>query len=193
RPLVYSPTLGEIAAELDSRGIVVIDDLRKLAEPPDVIHAHHTIPCGEALIRFPQTPAVYVCHAFTLWMEAPAHFPQIATYVPVHEPTRPRLVQAEGIEPTRVRVVPNGVDLQRIPPRPYPPAVQPRRAVVFGKASVVAPTIRQACEVLGIELQVIGQPVGREIAHPEQELVTFDLAFASARAALESLCCGCAV
>jgi glycosyl transferase family 4 len=193
RSLVYSPTLGEIAAELDAKGIVVIDDLRKLAEPPDVIHAHHTIPCGEALIRFPQTPAVYVCNAFAFWMEAPVHFPQIATYVAVDEATRDRLVQAEGIDPARVRVVPNGVDLRRIPARPHPPGVQPRRAVAFGKASVVAPAIRQACEALGIEFQAIGLPVGRETAYPEQELVTFDLAFASARAALESLCCGCAV
>jgi glycosyltransferase involved in cell wall biosynthesis len=193
RPVVYSPTLGEIAAELDAKGIVVIDDLRRLTEPPDVIHAHHTIPCGEALIRFPNTPAVYVCHAFASWMEAPVHFPQIAAYVAVDEATRDRLVQAEGIDPARVRVVPNGVDLQRIPPRPHPPGVRPRRAIAFGKASAVAPAIQQACAALGIEFQAIGHPVGRQIAYPEQELVTFDLAFASARAALESLCCGCAV
>src|SRR5262249_37474942 len=157
------------------------------AEPPDVIHAHHTIPCGEALIRFPGTPAVYVCHAFAFWMEAPVHFPQIATYVAVDEATRDRLVQAEGIDPARVRVMPNGGDLGRIPPRPGPPGLRPRRAIAFGKASAVAPVIRPACEALGIELQAVGQPVGREIPYPEQELVTFDLAFASARAALASL------
>src|SRR5882757_7758934 len=73
RMVVYSPELGEMASELISKGIVVIDDLRKLGEPPNIIHAHHSIPCGEALIRFPQVPAVYVCHAFEIWMEAPVH------------------------------------------------------------------------------------------------------------------------
>src|SRR5262249_60051840 len=52
RPIVYSPSLGPPAEEIASRGVSVIDDLRELAETPDVIHAHHTIPCGEALIRF---------------------------------------------------------------------------------------------------------------------------------------------
>lgn len=64
RPIVYSPTLGYIAEEISARGVSVIDDLRQLGEPPDIIHAHHSIPCGEALIRFPDVPAIYVCHSF---------------------------------------------------------------------------------------------------------------------------------
>src|SRR6476660_7566892 len=76
RPIVYSPVLGEATDDLTAKGIVVIDDLRKLSEPPDILHAHHSIPCCEALIRFPQVPAIYTCHAFAYWAEAPAHFPQ---------------------------------------------------------------------------------------------------------------------
>jgi hypothetical protein len=192
RPIVYSPELGEVAEELTSRGIVVIDDLRKLAEPPDIIHAHHSIPCGEALIRFPQVPAVYVCHAFAFWMEGPVHFPQIAAYVAVDETCRDRLVQAEGIDPTRVVVLHNAVDLTRIPARQHPILERPTRAIAFGKAAAV-PELRQACQALNIEFHAIGHEIGRVIAHPEQELVKFDLVFGSARAALEGLCCGCAV
>lgn len=192
RPIVYSPTLGEVAAELKSKGIVVIDDLRKLAEPPDVIHAHHSIPCGEALIRFPQVPAIYVCHAFDAWMEAPIHFPQIAMYVAVDEACRDRLVQAEGIDPARVLVLHNAVDLGRIPARPHPIRDRPTRAVAFAKAAAV-PEVHAACQRLGIECDAIGIPVNRVMARPEHELVKFDLVFGSARAALEGLCCGCAV
>ena len=192
RPIVYSPELGAGAEEIAARGVSVIDDLRKLGEPPDIIHAHHSIPCGEALIRFPNVPAIYVCHDFTYWGEVPVPFPQIAAYVAVDETCRDRLVHTKGIDPNSVVVLHNAVDLRRIPSRPQPLSDRPRRAMAFGKAAAV-PELRIACEQLGIEYHALGAAAGREVAHPEQELVNFDLVFASARAALEALCCGCAV
>ena len=191
-PIVYTPKLGEIGAEISARGVAVIDDLRKLAEPPDLIHAHHLIPCGEALIRFPDVPAIQTCHSFTSWVEAPAHFPQIAAYVAVDEACRDRLVHQEGIAAERVIVLSNAVDLRRIPARPEPLRDRPRRALAFGKAAA-APEPKEACARLGIAYEAIGRSVGTAHAHPEQLLVGCDLVFASARAALEALCCGCAV
>ena len=192
RPIVYSPMLGGMAEEIRARGVAVIDDLRKLAEAPDILHAHHSIPCGEALIRFPHVPAIYVCHSFDIWLEAPVHFPQIGAYVAVDEACRDRLVQTEGIDPAKVLIVPNAVDLRRIPLRPEPLPEKPQRALAFGKACVV-PQIGAACERAGLEYSAIGPQVGRASACPEQDLVDFDVVFASARAALEALCCGCAV
>jgi hypothetical protein len=192
RPIIYTPAIGPVAHELIDKGIAVVDDLRLVAEPPDVIHAHHVIPCAEAIIRFPEVPVVNVCHAFAHWLEAPAHFPQVGAYVAVDEACRDRLVHTEGIDPARVVVLPNAVDMSRIPPRARSLAERPRRAVAFGKATLVA-QIRAACEALSIEFATIGPHAGREVAHPERELVGFDLVFASARAALEGLCCGCAV
>ena len=191
RPIVYSPTLGSVAEELAARGVSVIDDLRQLGEPPDIVHAHHSIPCGEALIRFPDVPAIYVCHAFNHWVEAPVHFPQIGAYVAVDEACRDRLVHTEGIDPERVLIFHNAVDISRIPPRPASVRERPQRAAAFGKAAAV-PELRTACEQLGIQFDAIG-PAGRVSKFPEQELVCYDLVFASARAALEALCCGCAV
>jgi len=192
RPIVYSPDLGEGAEEIAKRGVSVIDDLRKLGEAPDIIHAQHSIPCGEALIRFPHVPAIYVCHDFTYWGEVPVPFPQIAAYVAVDEACRDRLVHTKGIDPKSVTVLHNAVDLRRIPPRPQPLRERPLRAMAFGKATAV-PQLRTVCEQLSIEYHALGAAAGREIAHPEQELVNFDLVFASARAALEAMCCGCAV
>jgi hypothetical protein len=192
RPIVYSPTLGSVAADIAARGVPVIDDLRQLGEAPDIIHAHHCIPCGEALIRFPHVPAIYVCHSFTTWMEAPIHFPQIGAYVAVDEACRDRLVHAEGIDAKRVLILHNAVDLDRIPPRPAPLGERPLRAAAFGKAAA-APEVRLACEQLGIAFEAIGPAAGRISTAPERELVQYDLVFASARAALEALCCGCAV
>jgi hypothetical protein len=192
RPIVYSPTLGSVAEEIAVRGVSVIDDLRQLGEPPDIIHAHHSIPCGEALIRFPDVPAICVCHAFNYWAEAPVHFPQIGAYVAVDEACRDRLVHTEGIDPKHVLLLHNAVDLDRIPPRPVPLRESPQRAAAFGKAAAV-PELRAACEQLGIPFEAIGSAAGRISTVPEQDLVRYDLVFASARSALEALCCGCAV
>ena len=192
RPIVYSPTLGEVANGIAARGVSVIDDLRQLGEAPDIIHAHHSIPCGEALIRFPDVPAIYVCHAFNHWLEAPVHFPQIGAYVAVDEACRDRLVHTEGIDAERVLILPNAVDLSRVPPRPAPLRDRPRRAVAFGKAAGV-PELRTACKQLGIQFDAIGTAADRISTVPEQELVHYDLVFSSARSALEALCCGCAV
>ena len=193
RPIVYTPTIGPFAQHLTRRGIAVVDDLRRIAEAPDVIHAHHVIPCGEAIIRFPGVPAIDVCHSFDHWVEAPAHFPQVTNYVAVDEACRDRLVHAHGIDPARIVTLYNAVDLTRIPPRPRPLPQRPRRAAVFSKAAAAAPAIRAACAALSIELATLGPQAGREIDDPERHLVEFDLVFASARAALEGLCCGCAV
>lgn len=192
RPIVYTPKSGDVAQELRSRGVAVITDLRMLAEAPDIIHAHHVIPCAEALIRFPGVPAIHVCHAFESWIEAPAHFPQIGAYVAVDEACRDRLVHTEGIDPARVLVLPNAVDLKRVPQRTRPLPDRPRRALAFGKAAGVA-EVRSACAALSIEFAAMGYEVGLPTSRPENELVGFDLVFASARSALEALCCGSAV
>jgi hypothetical protein len=192
RPIVYAPRLGPLADEVAARGVAVIDDLRRLAERPDIIHAHHAIPCGEALIRFPDVPAINVCHSFQHWVEAPVHFPQIGAYVAVDEACRDRLVHREGINPARVVVLPNAVDLQRIPTRRRPLSERPTRAIAFGKAAAV-PEVFEACRRLGVECSALGGGGGQMTSYPEHELVGCDLVFASARAALEALCCGCAV
>ena len=192
RPIVYSPTLGGLAAGITARGVAVIDDLGRLSERPDIIHGHHCIPCGEALLRFPDAPAIFVCHSFDHWAEAPVHFPQIGAYVAVDEACRDRLVQTEGIDPGRVLVLHNAVDLARIPARPVPLADRPRRALAFGKA-VEVPELRAACDRASIAFEAMGGLGGRMSATPERELVQYDLVFASARAALEAMCCGCAV
>jgi hypothetical protein len=100
-------------------------------------------------------------------------------------------VHTEGIDPKRVLILHNAVDLDRIPSRPVPLRKRPLRATAFGKAAAV-PELRTACEQLGIQFDAMGAP-GCISTVPEQELVQYDLVFASARSALEALCCGCAV
>src|SRR5689334_22317015 len=110
-PLVYSPILGVVAREIEAAGIPVVDDLGSIGDEPDVIHAQHFFTTGEALIRFPRTPAIHFCHGWRGVLERPPRFPQIRRYVAVSDCTRDRVVNREGITPERVRTMHNAVDL----------------------------------------------------------------------------------
>lgn len=193
RPIVYSPVLGEPAEELRSRGIPVVDDLRKVAEPPDIIHGQHFVQTAEAIIRFPEAAAVSMCHASTFWVERPPVFPQIQRYIAVDEACRDRLIHAEGIDPNRVELMFNTVNLSRVPPRTSPLASRPVSALAFTKTEAQIPILAEACARLGIAFDALGQGVGRPTPDPERELVRHDIVFATARSAIEALCAGCAV
>ena len=192
-PVVYSPEIGATGEEIRARGIPVLDDIRLVAEQPDIIHGHHLVPTAEAIIQFPDVPAISVCHAWVHWVEAPACFPQVQSYVAVDEACRQRILHTGGIEIERVITIPNSVDLNRVPVRPAPLNPKPLRALAFTKTSAQLPAIRSACEKLGVVLDTLGSGVGRFVAHPELELVQYDLVFATARSALEAICAGCAV
>lgn len=192
-PIVYTPLIGEPGLELRAGGVPVIDDLRLVKDPPDIIHGHHSVPTVEAIVRFPRTPAINVCHAWTLGIEAPVSLPQVRFHVGVDEACMERIAHAPGIDPARIQLIPNGVELTRISPRSRPLPQQPQKAAVFGKATALFPLLLEICIDKGIELQAIGAPLGRSTAHPEAMLAEVDLVFASARSALEAICAGCAV
>ena len=81
-PVAFSTLLGEVAEELSQSGVRVIDDLSLLAEKPDIIHGHHHVETMMALLHFLDVPAIYFCHGFLPWEEAPLHFPRVMRYVP---------------------------------------------------------------------------------------------------------------
>jgi len=192
RPTVYTPHIGPPARAILAHGVAVTDDLATITEPPDVIHGQHFIQTAEALIHFPTTPAIQLCHAWQYWQEAPARFPQVHRYLAVDETVRDRLVQMEGIGPERVEVLYNTVDLGRIPQRRPLPAA-PRRALAFTKFKAQLPLIEEACRRRGLALDVLGAGGDRLVLEPEQELVRYDIVFGTARMALEAMCAGCAV
>src|SRR5688572_33315928 len=117
KPVVYSPRLGGVAEEIRTLTIPVVNTLDALVEPPDMIHGQHHLETMAALWRFPDTPALYVSHGFLPWQEAPPIFPRILQYVVVGVFGRERLVRDFGIDPDRVPIVPNFVDLDRFRPR----------------------------------------------------------------------------
>lgn len=195
-PVVFSPLLGEVAREIRAATVPVTDDLASVAEAPDVIHGHHGPETLAALLAFPGTPAVAFCHSWNGWPDVPLRFPRVLRYVAVDHTCRDRVCQEHGIDPERVHVVLNAVDLERFRPRPPLPP-RPRRALVFGNAAdrrgPHLPAIREACAAEGIELEVAGGQPGRLLARPEEVLPEYDLVFARARAALEAMASGAAV
>lgn len=194
-PVVYSPRLGEVAEEMRARGVAVIGDLGQLGSPPSVIHGQHHLEAMEAMLRFPEAPALFVCHGWLPWVEAPPRFPSLLRYVAVDRLRRDRLVLEHGIPESRVTILHNFVDLDRFRPRPPLPP-RPRRALLLSNQASVdtfVHAVARACSVSGVELTVAGHAAGRTLQRPEEHLGSFDLVFARGRTALEAMAVGTAV
>src|SRR5207248_11667977 len=93
-------------------GIPVIDDLEAISATPDVIHGNCPVETMAALLRFPGTPAVFVCHGVNGLPGMPPRFPRIRRYVAVDDACADRL-SSEGIAAENVSVLLNAVDLKR--------------------------------------------------------------------------------
>lgn len=194
-PVVYSPTLGEIATEIRKSTVPVVDDLGRLAHAPDVIHGHHHPQTMAALLRFPGVPAVFFCHDWRAWHDAPPRHPRLRRYVPVDGTVRDRLTFEHAIPAAEVHLRPNAVDLARFAPRGPLPS-RPTRALLFSnyaREDTHLVAVREACARAALPLDVIGAGAGTTVAAPEAVLGAYDLVFAKGRSALEALAVGAAV
>ena len=195
RPVVFSPELGATADEARAAGIQVVDSLAEIAEAPDVIHGQHQVETATALLHFPGTPAVLFCLSARFWSEIPLRHPRVRRYVACDRPTYERITLEYRLDPTRVEMILNFVDLEKFRERP-PLPVRPRRALVFSNYASErshVPAVRAACEQRGIALDVIGAVAGQQSRQPEALLGSYDIVFAKARAAIEALAVGAAV
>jgi hypothetical protein len=194
-PVAYSTTLGPVAAELQAATVPVIQSLDSLGEPPDIIHGQHHYETLSAMLRFPDTPAIYYCHGWIPWEEASLRFPRILRYVAVDEICRERLIAEGGIAPDRIELLFNFFDARTFPPREPLPA-QPRLALAFSNTfdeNSDLPILRKACAQCGIELHATGLGTGQSESNPGQRLKRYDLVFAKARSAIEAMAVGAAV
>lgn len=194
-PVVYAPESGEVALELRRATVAVTDSLQTVSAPPDLIigNTHPDTMC--ALLQFPGVPAIFLCHAWDAWLADAPKFPRLRRYVAVDETCRDWLVSQRGIPEDRVRIIYNGVDLERFKPR-EPLPEKPARAAVF--SNHISETnglgvIRAACQRAGLSLDVIGRSGGQVVSRPEEILRRYDLVFGKARCALEAMATGCAV
>lgn len=194
QPAAYSNLLGDVAEEICQEGIPVVDDLNNMPWKPDIIHCHHHLEAMTALFYFPNVPAVYFCHGWRPWQEISPIHPRLFRYVAVDEPTRDFMI-SNGVPQDLIRIILNFVDLQRFKPRGHLPD-KPARALLFSNYAseeTHLPAVREACARKGIFLDVAGIRSGNPIKRPEEVLGSYDLIFAKARAALESLAVGTSV
>jgi hypothetical protein len=193
-PIVYSPHLGEMAAEIRAGTVPVVDDLAQVGAAPDIIHGHHGLQTLTALLAFPGVPAVAICHSWVGWAEAPVIFPRVARYLAVDHTCRDRLVFEHGLAEDRVQVRLNAIDLTQFQPR-SPLPIRPARALVFGNnaGGSYLKAIQQACAQRGIAVDVAGYRSGTVLGRPQDVLGRYDVVFAKGKAALEAAAVGTAV
>ena len=194
-PVLYSPRPGALAEKIRRETVPVVDDLDKLNSPPDIIHGQHADETATALLRFPTTPAIYVCHDWYLSMDAPPRFPRVLRCVAVDSQCRDKLVFEHGVPEERVSVLLHSVDLEKFRPRPPLPA-RPRRALILcnqTKENAFLEAARAACVRAGVALDVYGIGVGRRCERPEELIAGYDVVFAKGRTALEALAVGAVV
>lgn len=194
-PFVFTHTTGQLAQDLRDATIPVVSDLADLSVRPDIIHGHHNLETVTALLRYRDTPAVYVVHDSTSWQDvAPIH-PRIMRYIAVDDNCRDRMLLEYGVPSDRHIVLPNAADMNRFRPRPPLPSA-PARALVFSNYAREGPhlqTIRDACAQCRLQLDVVGEGANNSTGRPEDLLGNYDLVFAKGRCALEALATGCAV
>lgn len=191
-PIVYSPQLGPTARELRDATVPVIDNLDAISSPPDLIHGQHHVETMAALLRFPDTPAVFFCHGWLPWEETPPKHPRILHFVAVDDTCRDRLVCESGVPEERVSVILNSVDVDQFLPRAPLPS-KPARALVFSNGAAHVDAVREACRRTQLTLDVIGAEAGSVLTRPQDVLGQYDIVFAKARCALEALAVGSAV
>ena len=179
---------------MKAAGIPVVTTLKRGGLEPDLIHGHHELPTLAALRRYPNTPAIHICHDHSAWVDRTPLHPRILRHFAVSRVCLERAVE-EGVPRQEIGLLLNWVDLGLFKPRP-PLPVQPKKALVFSNYAskdTHLPAVQEACRRAGIQLEVIGAGVGRLSDHPELLLGDYDLVFAKAKAALEALAVGTAV
>jgi hypothetical protein len=194
-PIIYTSDIGRPAEELRRATIPVVDNIDCLTATPDVVHGHHTLETLTALARFPEVPALFVCHDSVSWHSVPPRSTRIGSYVAVDRNCRDRMTFEYGVPAESIHVLTNAVDLARFVPR-APLPTSPRRALVFNNAAVetgYVATVRSACARCGIAVDVLGDHFGGGTWNPENVLPEYDLVFARGRSALEAAAVGAAV
>lgn len=195
RPVLYSPRLGKLAAEMRKETIPVVNDLAQLSTPPDIIHGQHVNETLTALLHFAHAPALYFCHDWYFGDDYPPRFPRILRYVAVDEQCYDKLVCEYGVPEEKAQIICQFADLERFAPRGPLPAKPQRAAILCNhtKENEHLKAAREACARRGLTLDVYGAGVGRICERPEKVLRDYDIVFAKGRAALEAAAVGAAV
>ena len=180
---------GKPADELRQAGIPVLTSVDELPWNPDIIHSNHLPQALQCTLKFPYTPQVFFCHDSCAAHSSPPKLPNILRYGAVDEVCAER-VKTVGVG--QETILHNAVDLVRFRKRKCLPQ-RPARAVMLGKKIAGIAAVQDACKQRHIALDALGTSVEQEVTDLADRLREYDLVFAVARNAIESLAAGCAV
>jgi len=189
---VYSPILGPLATGLSNAGVSVYDDLAEMDGAPDIIHGHHHVQTMQAILRFPATRAIFVCHGVVPWQEMPFLHPNIVQYYAVSNMTAHRVWSCTKRLGAPVKLSHNWVDTDRFQAKPFIKK-KPKSALIITNYTYDTTQIEKACRQQGISVRKIGSGFGNVSDALEAEFIKADLVFGLGRTAIEAMAVGCAV
>ena len=193
RVAIFSPMLGPTAQRARALGIPVTNNIETIGFKPDVIHGHHNTALTVALIRFPHTPALFVCHdTMHVFDSVPPLLERITAYVAIDGACRDRLV-VDGVDESKIQMIPNAVDITRFKRRDIFAEVPKKALLVTKKDAAYITEIQVACAKKGIELEIVGAGVGRVVDNLHEKYLQVDVVFAYSRSAMEAIGTGAQV
>lgn len=178
---------------LRAAGVEVTDRLDSLRLRPEIIHGHHWAETVLACARFPETPALQVCHDARSGRDRPASKALVQRWAAVDDFCRERYAKETGLSPAEIASLPNAVDLGEFPQRAGERAPGPLRAVLFHShrhTDGLAGLVGEACRAEGVALEIVGPGEGGFVSHPGEHLRRADIVLGKARCALEAMASG---
>ncbi|WP_378175944.1 glycosyltransferase [Aquimarina sp. SS2-1] len=192
---IYTRYVGEIGLDIQRKGIMVTDSLREITFMPDIIHTHHNTTVFDVLFYFKNTPVIFWIHDRLTPLDFPPLHKNIIRYLSVDYNCKERYSADCGFDPSDSEVIYNWVNLERFTLRKKLNQ-EPKKALVFSNYANNdnhLKSIQEACEQRGLQLDVIGKGTGNQKRDPEAYLMNYDIIFAKAKAAMESLASGAGV
>ena len=103
--IVYCPRLGQLADSFLEATIPVVDCLSSIENAPDIIHGQSGLETLTAMIRFTETPVVYVMHDWASPFDRPPLLARIRKYIAVEKTCIDRLTVKVGCPAERTTIL----------------------------------------------------------------------------------------
>lgn len=185
----FSPQLGNVAKYMREEGIFVTNNLNDLPTEIDIIHGQHKLETTMVCAKYPYTPAIFVSHGTVPWQEQPPLIDQIVYYVAISEEVKKYLNQQYDISNDKIKIIHNGIDLNRFKELKEI-NYRPQKLLLLSNRynDNVLNVITKSCEILNIELKVVGQR-GKKTWDTEKEINDVDIVVSLGRGVLEAIAC----
>lgn len=190
--MLFSPHLGDTAAQLREDGFTVSDDPGSFTQPPEIIHGQHVVASLRAACAFPDARLLFICHDGLSRADEPTPTWMTDAYAAVDRFTSKRITTSTGVAPESVRVLGNVVDVDLFQQRKeFRDSAQ--RALIYSgsiRTDQHFQMIRKVCAELELELCEAGERADGFFDHPEKHLHEYDIVFCKARCAMEAMASG---